>query len=139
MTGDRQSTSGDENGNAVDCLHVSQLEAWLAQGSKFTSEAEAEAFYYSYVRRKGFGIRKDVKLYEKAGKSKYMRWVCSREGFRPHKYVHNLNRKKAPRAITRTGCKAEFRIVLNRKSGGLISTYFAGDHNYELTPPEHVH
>lgn len=42
------------------------------------------------------------------------------------------------RPLTRTGCKAEFRISKKADNDGWVYSYFKAEHNHELTPPEHV-
>lgn len=68
-------------------------------GRHFTSIKEAEAINLTYVRTVGFRVRKNFKCKADNGKMKIKRWVCSKKGFRLYKYLHNNNKKWAPRPI----------------------------------------
>lgn len=76
------------------------IEKQFIYGREFSSVEEAEELYNNYARSKGFGVRKDIKRQYPDGKVKSRRWVCSKEGFRPHKFLVNKNRKRAPRPMT---------------------------------------
>ncbi|ESR41773.1 hypothetical protein CICLE_v10013892mg, partial [Citrus x clementina] len=115
------------------------LENRFAVGSEFANEDEAESLYFLYAKLKGFGVRKDAKRIDGNGKVKGRRWVCSREGFKPCKYLENTNRKRAARPLTRTGCRAGLRILFDEKKGAWISTILTAYHNHNLTLPHHVH
>ncbi|KAK9181362.1 hypothetical protein WN944_024499 [Citrus x changshan-huyou] len=115
------------------------LENRFAVGSEFANEDEAESLYFMYAKLKGFGVRKDAKRIDGNGKVKGRRWVCSREGFRPCKYLENTNRKRAARPLTRTRCRAGLQILFDEKKGAWISTIFTAYHNHNLTLPHHVH
>lgn len=41
--------------------------------------------------------------------------------------------------MTRTGCRAQFRINFNEQTRRWTCSYFQGNHNHELTPPKLVH
>ncbi|KAH9803232.1 protein FAR1-RELATED SEQUENCE 5 [Citrus sinensis] len=66
-------------------------------------------------------------------------WVCSREGFRAAKYLQKRSRQREPRPLTRSGCQAQFRIILNSETKRWSCNYFQAVHNHNLTPPQLVH
>ncbi len=134
-----QQTDINENCNIDDVYGQCPLETRLAHGSHFRSESEAESLYFSYARETGFGVRKDIRLRDTEGNVKCRRWVCSKEGFRPRKYLISQNRKRAARPLTRTGCRAEFRVAYNKQKGAWFSILFIPQHNHDLTPTHHVH
>ncbi|XP_028055304.1 protein FAR1-RELATED SEQUENCE 5-like [Camellia sinensis] len=63
-------------------------------------------------------------------------WLCSREGQRLLKYLDRVAEKsRAPKALTRVGCKAQFRIWYDANTGEgkmYVVTHFVADHNHEL-------
>lgn len=89
------------------------LEYCFAVGSKFSIEDETESLYFMYAKLKGFGVRKNMKRINKNGKVKDKRWFCSREEFKPCKYIQNTNRKRDARPVTKTGCRAKLWVLFN--------------------------
>ncbi|CAL5365325.1 unnamed protein product [Camellia sinensis] len=69
-------------------------------------------------------------------------WLCSREGQRLPKYLDRVAEKsRAPKALTRVGCKAQFRIRYDAdasEGGKYVVTHFVADHNHELAE-QHCH
>lgn len=53
--------------------------------------------------------------------------------------MQNTNRKRVARPVTRTGCKAELRVLFDQKKGVWISIIFTTYHNHKVNPPHHVH
>ena len=116
------------------------LEYHFAVGSKFSIEDETASLYFMYAKLKGFGVRKYVKRINRNGKVKGRRWVCSKEGFGPCKYMQNTNIKRVARPVTRTGCRAELRVLFDQKKKSVwISIIFTAYHNHNVNPPHHVH
>lgn len=99
----------------------------------FASIDDTEAIYFTHVITVGFEVRKSFKCKAEDGNVKMRMWVCSKEGFRPYKYLENETKKWAPRPITRTGCKVEFRVSRDFVHGRWVSTYFNPYHNHLLT------
>ncbi|XP_028112895.1 protein FAR1-RELATED SEQUENCE 5-like [Camellia sinensis] len=108
--------------------------AILAQ--KFDSVEDGEDFYNAYAKAKGFSIRKSRFNTNKEGKVVSRLWLCSREGQRLPKYLDRVAEKsRAPKALTRVGCKAQFRIRYDAdagEGGKYVVTHFVADHNHEL-------
>ncbi|XP_028091191.1 protein FAR1-RELATED SEQUENCE 5-like [Camellia sinensis] len=103
---------------------------------KFDSVEDGEAFYNAYAKAKGFSIQKSRFNTNKEGKVVSRLWLCSREGQRLPKYLDRVAEKsKAPKAITRVGCKAQFRIRYDAdagEGGKYVMTHFVADHNHVL-------
>ncbi|CAL5359748.1 unnamed protein product [Camellia sinensis] len=103
---------------------------------KFDSVEDGEAFYNAYDKAKGFSIRKSRFNTNKEGKVVSSLWLCSREGQRLPKYLDRVAEKsRAPKALTRVGCKAKFRIRYDAdagEGGKYVMTHFVADHNHEL-------
>ncbi|XP_028056985.1 protein FAR1-RELATED SEQUENCE 5-like [Camellia sinensis] len=103
---------------------------------KFDSVEHGEAFYNAYAKAKGFSIRKSKFNTNKEGKVVSRLWLCSMEGHRLPKYLDRVAEKsKAPKALTRVGCKAQFRIRYDAdagEGGKYVVTHFVADHNHEL-------
>ena len=72
-------------------------------------------FYHTYSKWKGFRIRVDNVRKDSNKVVWQRRWVCSREGFRRQQWLELENIQKAPKAITRVGCKAFLKITLDRE------------------------
>ncbi|XP_028107996.1 protein FAR1-RELATED SEQUENCE 5-like [Camellia sinensis] len=103
---------------------------------KFDSIEDGEAFYNAYAKAKGFSIRKSRFNKNKEGKVVSRLWLCSREGQRLPNYLDRVAEKsRAPKALTRVGCKAQFRIWYDAdagEGGKYVVTHFIADHNHEL-------
>ncbi|KAF7150027.1 hypothetical protein RHSIM_Rhsim02G0127400 [Rhododendron simsii] len=103
-------------------------------GIKFCSEDEAGKFYNAYAKAMGIGIRKSRSKPQKNNDS-YVRcqtWVCSREGKRQKKHLQRVDRIRHPRAETRIGCGAKFRVRYLSKTQKYIVTHFISAHNHLL-------
>ncbi|KAK9993971.1 hypothetical protein SO802_023674 [Lithocarpus litseifolius] len=72
--------------------------------------------FITHAKLVGFSIRKDEIKRKKNNIVTSRRWVCAKEGFRTARKEDNLNCKREARPITRTGCKAAFRIRFDRRS-----------------------
>ncbi|KAM6571041.1 hypothetical protein CsatA_015121 [Cannabis sativa] len=106
-------------------------------GKEFLSIEQAESFYMIYSKIIGFGVRKKIKreIYSKEIEGLIVTnrsWVCSNEGYREKKYINMENRSSKARDLTRTGCRAEFRINLNRETGMWVTKCFRTHHNHAL-------
>lgn len=131
--------SSSNTAPTIDGSSIEVVELKFSYGIEFSTIEEAESLYLNYARAKRFRVRKYLKRKNTDGKVKSRRWVCSKEGFRPQKYLLNHTRKRGPQPLTRTGYKAEFRVFFNPNKGCWFSTFFTAAHNHELTPPHHVH
>ncbi|XP_028064585.1 protein FAR1-RELATED SEQUENCE 5-like [Camellia sinensis] len=103
---------------------------------KFDSVEDGEDFYNAYAKAKGFSIQRSRFNTNKEGKVVSRLWLCSREGQRLPKYLDRVAEKsRAPKALTRVGCKAQFRIRYDAdagEGGKYVVTHFVADHNHEL-------
>ncbi|XP_028121123.1 protein FAR1-RELATED SEQUENCE 5-like [Camellia sinensis] len=114
---------------------VGDLERAILE-QKFDSVKDGEDFYNAYAKAKGFSIRKSRFNTNKEGKVVSRLWLCSREGQRLPKYLDRVAEKnRAPKALIRVGCKAQFRIRYDAdagEGGKYVVTHFVADHNHEL-------
>ncbi|KAK7255564.1 hypothetical protein RIF29_28977 [Crotalaria pallida] len=100
---------------------------------KFADLEVAYQFYNEYVKSRRFGVRK-----EKGGKIKgsndisWKLFVCSREGKRDKKYDNLDARKRLPRAKTRCGCLAQFRVYVDSNTGGRKVVKFYDKHTHPV-------
>ncbi|XP_019429336.1 PREDICTED: protein FAR1-RELATED SEQUENCE 5-like [Lupinus angustifolius] len=101
---------------------------------EFTSIEDANNFYVSYAKKKGFSFRmgritrsrmNDIVIGQEM--------LCSKEGFKAKKYAKNENERYAPRDETRVGCKAM--IYVKKKEEMWIISRFVRDHNHQLFSP----
>lgn len=133
----------DENENEVTETRGVQTQETIDNmefvGKEFATEDEADHFYHEYAKFVGFGVRRNTKRYDKQGMLTGRQWVCSKQGFRPQKYLRLANRSREARPLTRTGCRAEFQISLNERKTAWVCTFFYGKHNHNLTPIGQVH
>ncbi|XP_052291814.1 protein FAR1-RELATED SEQUENCE 5-like [Citrus sinensis] len=121
-----------------DCSEAeSALPEMLAK--EFASEEEAGICYQEYARTVGFGIRKHNKRRNVKGNITGRTWVCSRQGFRAAKHMENRCRGREAKAVTRTGCRAQFRVIYNEDTGRWACSFLQRVHNHNLTPPQLVH
>ena len=108
-------------------------------GAQFDSIEDADAWYVNYSRFVGFSVRKNEFRHSKPTRTTIHWWVCNLEGYRVEKYLANDNRVREPRPITRTGCKASFRVNYDNSSGKYTVTEFRTEHNHLLTSLNEVH
>ncbi|KAK2634432.1 hypothetical protein Ddye_029224 [Dipteronia dyeriana] len=101
-------------------------------GREFLSLNEAEVFYEKYAKVIGFNVRKDDKRTDKHGSVTLRRWVCAKEGYRPQKSGQKRDRIRQPRALTREGCCAAFKVNHHNKKKTWIVKEFATDHTHVL-------
>ncbi|XP_050259192.1 protein FAR1-RELATED SEQUENCE 5-like [Quercus robur] len=102
-------------------------------GLKFSSLDDGGEFYNTYAKLVGFSIRKDEIKRNKDNIVTSRRWVCAKEGLRIRKNESNVN-CMSERPITRSGCKAAFRIRFERKLGEWVVGEFKREHNHDLVP-----
>ncbi|KAL6321046.1 hypothetical protein AAG906_012029 [Vitis piasezkii] len=82
---------------------------------EFSSVEETEEFYNLFAKVTGFSVRKDDVKRDKNQNIVSRKWVCSKEGYRHRVCLENENRKREPKAVTRVGCEATFRIGFNKQ------------------------
>ncbi|KAH9658300.1 protein FAR1-RELATED SEQUENCE [Citrus sinensis] len=116
-----------------------QLLQNLSVVPQFDSVEDADAWYINYSRLVGFSVRKNKLRRSKSGRITIRRWVCNLKGYRAERYLANDNIVREPRPITRTGCKASFRVNYDNSSGKYTVTEFRTEHNHPLTSPNEVH
>ncbi|KAH9802306.1 protein FAR1-RELATED SEQUENCE [Citrus sinensis] len=116
------------------------LQASDVLGSHFDSVEDAELWYNNYARMLGFGVRKDdMRRGKKSGRITIRRWVCHFEGVRDERQSQNCSRVREPRPITRTGCRASFRVNYDDSVGKYIAKEFRPEHNHHLASTNEVH
>ncbi|KAH9744126.1 protein FAR1-RELATED SEQUENCE 5 [Citrus sinensis] len=120
-------------------LTLRMIETMDVLGREFVTDKEADSFFCKYAKAMGFGVRRHNKRWNTKGVLMGRKWVCSREGYRPKKFLHQDNRTREARPLTRTGCQAAFKIKRKDEDSAWICTQFNAIHNHTLTPPEHVH
>lgn len=130
ISGPRENENGDE--------HTEPLLRDEVLGKVFECTRQAHEFYAAYARSIGFSIRKGIVRRNNKGDIIGRKWVCSKEGFRAKKYLDNRDRKREPRSITRTGCKAHFFVSLDRQSNRWVCTAFTDTHNHDLALVNHT-
>ncbi|XP_028065806.1 protein FAR1-RELATED SEQUENCE 5-like [Camellia sinensis] len=127
--------AGPSNEEATN-MNVEAGGADVKKEMKFDSVEDGEAFYNVYAKAKGFSIRKFRFNTNKEGKVVCRLWLCSREGQRLPIYLDRVAEKsRAPKALTRVGFKAQFRIRYDTdasEGGKYVVTHFVADHNHEL-------
>ncbi|KAK0586913.1 hypothetical protein LWI29_014328 [Acer saccharum] len=122
-----------------DLLHSEflSLQATDIMGKEFISVTDAEEFYKKYSYCMGFSMRKDRVSRDTHGLIKIRRWVCSKEGYRSKKNVDRTDRLRQPRGQTREGCRASFRINLDKDKILWVVTEFVTEHSHILSPGNH--
>lgn len=101
-------------------------------GKEFDSLKQAELFYCTYSKVVGFSVRKDDLRRNKYGATILRRWVCSKQGQRPKKWLEKRDRIREPRALTRVGCRASFRVNYHRETSKWVVKEFVTEHTHEL-------
>ena len=116
------------------------LQASDVLGSHFNSVVDTELWYNNYARMIGFGVRKDdMRRRKKYGRITIRRWVCHFEGLRDEKQFQNCSSVREPRPITRTGCRASFRVNYDESVGKYIVKEFRSKHKHPLASDNEVH
>ncbi|XP_028095867.1 protein FAR1-RELATED SEQUENCE 5-like [Camellia sinensis] len=118
---------GDDMIGEVECAVLEQ---------KFDYVEDGKAFYNAYAKANGFSIRKSRFNTNKQGKVVSMLWLYSGEGQRLPKYLDRVaENRRAPKALIRVGCKAQFHIWYDLEAGEggkYVVTHFIADHNHKL-------
>ncbi|TXG60714.1 hypothetical protein EZV62_012077 [Acer yangbiense] len=114
------------------------LQATDIMGKEFIFVTDAEEFYKKYSYCMGFSMRKDRVSRDTHGLITIRRWVCSKEGYRSKKNVDRTDRVREPREQTREGCRASFRINLDRDKMLWVVTEFVTEHSHMLSPGNHI-
>ncbi|KAK7274419.1 hypothetical protein RIF29_15506 [Crotalaria pallida] len=98
----------------------------------FKSLGIAYEFYNEYARATVFSVRKNKSYYGSLGDVVWKSFVCSREGLRRenNKDIEDESGRES-RAIT-FGCKAEFRVRVDKSSGPWTVIHFEDKHNHEV-------
>ncbi|KAL6320955.1 hypothetical protein AAG906_010764 [Vitis piasezkii] len=96
------------------------------------SSRGGEEFYNLFAKVTGFSVRKDDVKRDKNQNIVSRKWVCSKEGYRHRVCLENENRKREPKAVTRIGCEATFRIGFNKQMNKWVVKEFMADHNHPL-------
>ncbi|MED6148811.1 hypothetical protein PIB30_118282 [Stylosanthes scabra] len=99
----------------------------------------AYEFYRLYGKCNGFGVRKGDSRKDTNGELVSYRFFCNRQGVRESKYHGWVDRKRAPRAETRTNCEAKLSIFLDKGDNMWKVRKVVLQHNHELTPLRMVH
>ncbi|KAL3849686.1 hypothetical protein ACJIZ3_011568 [Penstemon smallii] len=121
--------SEDELPSSSDFVNPCKKEELISQ-LVFDSVEDAEKFYIAYAKAEGFDVRRRS-VQKKGPTIKNRVWVCTREGFREKKEeARNMLRESKP--LTRSGCKATFRVTRDWNSGKYMVSRFLNNHNHEL-------
>ncbi|XP_057760389.1 uncharacterized protein LOC130980757 [Arachis stenosperma] len=102
-------------------IEFSSLTAKDVLTMEFTSLQAAYDYYNEFGRMKGFSVKRSkVGRRTKQGAEGEIIWqifVCSRKGERDGKHMHQEDRKKDPRPITRCRCEARIKVHVDDASG----------------------
>ncbi|TXG57213.1 hypothetical protein EZV62_018526 [Acer yangbiense] len=113
------------------------LQATDIMGKEFIFVTDAEEFYKKYSYCMGFSMRKDRVSRDTHGLITIRRWVCSKEWYRSKNFFDRIDRVREPREQTQEGCRASFRINLDRDKMLLVVTEFVTEHSHMLSPGNH--
>ncbi|XP_051126352.1 protein FAR1-RELATED SEQUENCE 5-like [Andrographis paniculata] len=105
-------------------------------GKEFDNEEEAYQFYLAYAKKAGFGMKRHKMHKDRTGKIKCRMFSRSAEGTRGED-KRNIN-VRAPRAITRFGCKAKMRIRLKENEKYEVFE-FISENTHQLVSPQKTH
>ncbi|XP_058069586.1 protein FAR1-RELATED SEQUENCE 5-like isoform X2 [Magnolia sinica] len=108
-------------------------------GKEFKSEEAATEFYNAYGKICGFSIRRNqIRKSERTGQVVFRVLSCSKEGKRGKRYLENMERKRAPKPVTRVGCPAKVHIKRKGENRWLVSK-FVEKHSHKLVGPIESH
>ncbi|KAL4346308.1 hypothetical protein GQ457_17G007350 [Hibiscus cannabinus] len=101
-------------------------------GMVFESHFDAWEFYKDYAKISDFSARRATTRKDAVGNVTTQEFCCSRAGFRKSKFS-DVDRQRAPRAITRIGCKAKV-VVMSTNSNQWRISFSHTEHNHPLCP-----
>ncbi|KAL4388873.1 hypothetical protein GQ457_09G015340 [Hibiscus cannabinus] len=101
-------------------------------GMVFESHFDAWEFYKDYAKISGFSARRATTRKDALGNVKAQDFCCSRAGYRKSK-ICDVDRQRAPRAITRIGCKEKV-VVMSTNSNQWRISFSHTEHNHPLCP-----
>ncbi|OMO83860.1 hypothetical protein CCACVL1_11123 [Corchorus capsularis] len=118
----------------------SEMNKCYMEGLEFNSCDDAFKFYRTYGHIIGFSVRKGSSRRDKKTNELVMKeFSCNKAGWRMDKWNKLENRKKEPKAVTRTGCVAHMRVRLNKRTGKWEVSWFEGQHNHDLAKRKQRH
>ncbi|XP_062104011.1 protein FAR1-RELATED SEQUENCE 5-like [Humulus lupulus] len=117
---------------------VTEIDTIDIRGKEMETLDKWEAFYKTYAKWVGFGVRIDDTKYRDDIIS-IRRWVCSNESFRREIFLNLPNRKKHAKEITRCGCQAAIRILRMKDTNLWWCKEFVAVHNHDLVIPSQMH
>ncbi|KAE8707822.1 hypothetical protein F3Y22_tig00110372pilonHSYRG00046 [Hibiscus syriacus] len=103
-------------------------------GHLFSSCDQAWYFYKGFAREHGFSARKGTTQLDVEGNVKTQEFCCSKEGFRESK-VNIVDRQRAHRPVTRTGCKARVVVKTTNTNDQWVISKSYQKHNHALYTP----
>ena len=136
-----QSTEGGEDNEVIESNvegNYRNLRYEDVMGREFVTLDDAEAFYVSYARQVGFGVRRYSFKKTITGVPRLRTWVCRKEGKRNEEWFNLPGRKRKPRVDFREECPAKFQVNYNRKTNVWVVNSFVMEHSHELMNADHV-
>lgn len=123
-----------EDIHRIDMKSLSPHEMRKAQFASLDLDYE---FYNLYARAYGFSVRKSKIEQSKSGDIFQRTFVCHKQGFREDRGLTIENRKREPKAETRCGCDARFRVHIDLHSTRWMVTWFTDQHSHGLLPEKY--
>ena len=94
--------------------------------------------YKMYAKSRGFGVYKKRACKTRTdGYSTFKIFKCSVEDLHLQKYLHNSNKKRKPKELTRCNCEAEIQFKWIKDVDHWIVARFVAKHTHTLTIPKH--
>ncbi|KAK6250196.1 hypothetical protein SCA6_004201 [Theobroma cacao] len=121
-----------EENNLSDAKYLHELSKDDILSLEFDNLEDVYEFYKAYAYAIGFGVRKDSCRRNKDGIEVMKHFACLKEGHRVEKWKKLENRMREPKSSSRTDCKANIRVILNKDTGKWYVSHCELKHNHHM-------
>ncbi|CAL1403019.1 unnamed protein product [Linum trigynum] len=134
VVGDDNETEGAEE-EFMDDEEATEYEQQIPS-MEFQTLEDAEKFYDSYAKAKGFSVRRRDLRRNRRGVAIGRTMVCSREGTRDKMHIDKEGRTRQHRKMTRHYCKASYTVRFDRNKKMWVVSKFERKHSHRCCNEE---
>ncbi|WRX19779.1 FAR1 DNA binding domain - like 10 [Theobroma cacao] len=128
----------NKENNLSDAKYLHELSKDDILSLEFDDLEDVYKFYKAYACAMGFGVRKGSCKRNKDGIEVMKHFACSKEGHRAEKWEKLENRVREAKRSSRTDCKANIRVILNKETGKWYVSHCELEHNHQMVNPAQI-
>ncbi|KAK6267010.1 hypothetical protein QUC31_017847 [Theobroma cacao] len=122
----------NKENNLSDAKYLHELSKDDILSLEFDDLEDVYKFYKAYACAMGFGVRKGSCRRNKDGIEVMKHFACSKEGHRTEKWEKLENRVREPKRSSRTDCKANIQVILNKDTGKWYVSHCELEYNHQM-------